>query len=50
MTLSKASPGASSIVVPSKWNFVTLSTSANKQCPPDIKRTKYGKLTYTRHN
>ena len=42
-TLSKASPGASSMEVPSKKYVVTFCTIAIKQCPPDIKSTRYGK-------
>lgn len=46
ITLSNASPGASSIDCPSSRNSFTFFTIANKQCPPDKSKTKNGNCKF----
>jgi len=45
LTLSKASPGASSKLCPSSKNLSTACATANRQCPPEMRSTRNGKST-----
>ncbi len=45
--LSKASPGASSMVPPKRVNFSGLWATKNWQWPPDTSNIRYGKATWS---